>query len=55
MPVARGFDILRQAQTALLDGRPSPARNRLREQALALARDEGMVPGLGRKHRHQPR
>ena len=43
MTVARGFDVLRQAQTAPLNGRPSPARTRLRAQALAMARDEALV------------
>jgi hypothetical protein len=43
MPVARGFDILRQAQTVPLNGRRSPARTRLRAQVLAMARDEALV------------
>jgi hypothetical protein len=43
MAVARGFDVLRQAQTAPLNGRPSPARTRLRAQALAMARDDALV------------
>lgn len=43
MAVARGFDILRHAQTGPLNGRPSPARTRLREQALAMARDDALV------------
>ena len=43
MAVARGFDILRQARAAPLNGRPSPARNRLRAQALTMAREETLV------------
>jgi hypothetical protein len=43
MPVARGFDILRQAQTVPLNGRRSPARTHLRAQVLAMARDEALV------------
>jgi hypothetical protein len=43
MAVARGFDILRHAQTAPLNGRPSPARTRLRAQVLAMAREEALV------------
>lgn len=43
MAVARGLEILRRAQTVPLNGRPSPARNRLRAQALAMARDESLV------------
>lgn len=43
MPVARGFDILRQAQASPLNGRPSPARTRLRAQALAMAREDELV------------
>jgi hypothetical protein len=43
MTLARGFDVLRHAQTAPLNGRPSPARTRLRAQALAMARDEALV------------
>jgi hypothetical protein len=43
MTVARGFDVLRQAQAAPLNGRPSPARTRLRAQALAMARDDALV------------
>ena len=43
MTVARGFDVLRQAQTAPLNGRPSPARTRLRAQALAMAREDALV------------
>ncbi|MEO8653933.1 MAG: hypothetical protein ABI409_07415 [Ramlibacter sp.] len=43
MAVARGLDILRRAQTVPLGGRSSPARNRLRAQALAMARDESLV------------
>jgi hypothetical protein len=43
MAVARGFDILRQAQQAPLNGRPSAARTRLRAQALAMAREDALV------------
>jgi hypothetical protein len=43
MPVARGFDVLRHAQLSPLNGRPSPARTRLRAQALAMARDDSLV------------
>src|SRR6185369_17809258 len=43
MPVARGFDILRHAHTAPLNGRPSAARTRLRSDALAMARDDALV------------
>src|SRR5215208_3735462 len=43
MTAARGFDILRHAQVSPLHGRPSPARTRLRAQALAMARDEALV------------
>ena len=43
MVVARGFDILRHAQTAPLNGRPSAARTRLRAEALAMARDDALV------------
>jgi hypothetical protein len=45
MAVALGLDILRQARTVPLNGRPSAARNRLRAQALAMARDEALVAG----------
>ena len=43
MAVARGLDILRRAQTVPLNGRPSPARTRLRAQALAMAREESLI------------
>ena len=43
MPVARGFDILRQASATPLHGRPSPARTRLRAEALALVRTDALV------------
>jgi hypothetical protein len=43
MGVARGLDVLRHARTAPLSGRPSPARTRLRAQALAMARDDSLV------------
>lgn len=43
MPVFRGFDILRRAQQAPLNGRPSAARMRLRSQALAMARADELV------------
>jgi hypothetical protein len=43
MAVARGLDILRRAQPVPLNGRPSPARTRLRAQALAMAREESLV------------
>lgn len=43
MRVARGFDVLRTAATAPLQGRPSAARERLRAQALELARSEALV------------
>ncbi|HMA07219.1 MAG TPA: hypothetical protein VKP68_05150, partial [Ramlibacter sp.] len=43
MAVASGFDILRQARTSPLNGRPSHARARLRAQALAMAREETLV------------
>lgn len=43
MPVARGFDIVRQAQMAPPDVRISPARAKLRAQALAMAREDELV------------
>jgi hypothetical protein len=43
MAIARGFDILRHARTAPLNGRPSAARTRLRGEALAMARDDALV------------
>lgn len=43
MRVARGFDVLRMAATAPLQGRPSAARERLRAQALDLTRREALV------------
>jgi hypothetical protein len=43
MAVARGFDVLRHAGVAPLRGHASPARERLRARALALAADEGLV------------
>ena len=43
MPVARGFDIVRQRQMAPPEGRISPARTRLRAQALAMVREDGLV------------
>jgi len=43
MRVARGFDILRAVATAPLRGRPSPVRERLRQKALAVAREPGLV------------
>jgi hypothetical protein len=43
MTVARGFDILRHAQTAPLNGRASAARTRLRAEALTMARTDALV------------
>ena len=43
MPVGRGFDVLRQAQIAPPEGRISPARARLRAQALAMAGEDELV------------
>lgn len=43
MAIFRGFDILRRAQQAPLNGRPSAARMRLRAQALAMARADALV------------
>jgi hypothetical protein len=43
MRAARGFDILRAVATAPLRGRPSPVRERLRQKALAVAREPGLV------------
>jgi hypothetical protein len=43
MTAERGFDVLRQAQPLPSGGRVSPARTRLRAQALALAREEALV------------
>jgi hypothetical protein len=43
MAIARDFDILRHAQPAPLNGRPSAARTRLRAEALAMARDDALV------------
>ncbi|OIR01730.1 vitamin B12 dependent methionine synthase, activation domain [mine drainage metagenome] len=43
MPVARGFDVLRAALAAPLHGRPSAARERLRQEAAELVRDEELV------------
>lgn len=43
MRVARGFDVLREVATAPLRGRPSPVRERLRQKALAAAREPGLV------------
>ncbi len=43
MPVARGFDILRQASATPLNGRQSPTRTRLRAEALAMVRTDSLV------------
>jgi hypothetical protein len=43
MSIARGLDVLRHAQPSPLNGRPSPARTRLRAQALAMAHDDSLV------------
>lgn len=44
MPIRRGFDVLREvARAQMRGGRSSPARERLRSQALALAADEALV------------
>jgi hypothetical protein len=43
MPIARGLDILRHARSSPLNGRPSPARTRLRAQALAMVRDDSLA------------
>ena len=43
MAVARGFDVLRHVGAAPVRGRASLAGGRLRERALALAADEGLV------------
>lgn len=45
MPAVRGIDVLRDAARSPLPlrGRPSPARERLRAEALRLARDEALV------------
>lgn len=43
MRVARGFDVLREVAATPLRGRPSPVRVRLRQKALALLREEGLV------------
>jgi hypothetical protein len=41
--VARGLDVLREAAATPLPGRPSAARERLREKALELARRERLI------------
>ncbi len=43
MVAVRGFDVLRHVEKAPLGGRPSAARERLRAQAVALARDESLI------------
>lgn len=43
MRVARGFDVLREAALLPPRGRPSAARNRQRQQALCIARDEQLI------------
>lgn len=43
MRVARGFDVLREVAAAPLRGRPSAARERLRREALELARRERLI------------
>lgn len=43
MPVARGFDLLRETALTPLRGRTSAARERLRDKALGLARDERLI------------
>lgn len=40
---ARGLDVLRYAQQSPLNGRPSQARTRLREQVLTMVRNEQLV------------
>jgi hypothetical protein len=41
--VARGFDVLREVAASPLRGRPSAARERLRQKALDLVRHERMI------------
>ena len=43
MRVARGFDVLGQAAAIPQSGRPSASRERLRREAIALARAEALV------------
>ncbi len=43
MPVARGFDVLRAALAAPLQGRSSAARERLRQEAAELVEQENLV------------
>lgn len=43
MALARGFDVVRQAQMAPPEVRLSPARAKLRAQALALVREEALA------------
>jgi hypothetical protein len=43
MRVARDFDVLRETALAPLRGRPSVARNRLRQNALNIAREEQLI------------
>ena len=43
MPVARGFDVLREVALTPLRGRLSAVRERLRDKALALAREERLI------------
>ena len=44
MPTVRDLDVLRHLEPAAqLNGRPSASRTRLREQALAVAREESLV------------
>jgi hypothetical protein len=43
MPVARGFDVLREVALLPLQGRLSAVRERMRDKALGLARDERLI------------
>ena len=43
MRVARGFDVLGQASAVPQSGRPSASRERLRREAIALARAEDLI------------
>ncbi len=43
MRVARGFDVLGQAEAAPQPGRPSASRERLRREAIELARAEALI------------
>ncbi len=43
MPIVRAIDVARHARRSPLNGRPSAARDRLREQALGLLREEQLL------------